>query len=140
MIDLLANLTPDAAVLLLTLGLTLIAVELNRPGSILPGALGLLLSLLAAAILLHHHPRLAALALLIASSAALLLQLRLRLPLWAVALSTLVLIAGLLRLFPAAGRPRVHPAAAIPCCLFLAAGTTMLTRLAHRARQNKGLD
>ncbi|HEY5382923.1 MAG TPA: hypothetical protein VIJ65_11765 [Acidobacteriaceae bacterium] len=140
MLSSLANLTPDAAVLLLTLGLALIAFEFNRPGLILPGASGLLLSLLAVAILVHRHPKLAALALLIASSVTLLLQLRLRLPLWAVALSTLALIAGFIRLFPTTSQLHVHPAAAIPCCLFLAAGTTVLTRLARRARQNKGLD
>jgi membrane-bound serine protease (ClpP class) len=140
MIALLSSLTPDAAILLLTLGLALIAVELNRPGAILPGALGLLVTLLAAAKLAHLHPNPAAFALLLAASAVLLLQLRRRLPLWAAALAALAVITGLLWLVPAAGQPPIHPAIAILCGLALGVGTTVLTRLARRARQNKGLD
>ena len=57
MLPLFSTLSPDAAALILTVSLALIAFELNRPGSILPGALGLLLSLLATASLAQHHPR-----------------------------------------------------------------------------------
>jgi membrane-bound ClpP family serine protease len=136
----LSSLSPDAALLLLTLGIALIALELNRPGSILPGTAGLLLTLLAGAGLLHRHPRPAGLALTVAASGALLVPLRLPLPLWALAVTTLSLIAGLLLLFPAGQQPSLRMSVAIGCGLFTGIGTTVLTRIARRARRNKGLD
>jgi membrane-bound serine protease (ClpP class) len=135
MIALLSSLTPDTAVLLFSLGLVLIAVELNRPGAILPGALGLLVALLACARLAHDHPRPLAIGLLFAAAAILLLQSRRSLPFWIPCLGTLAGIAGFARIVPG-----IHLATAILCGLVLAAGTTVLTRIAHRARQNKGLD
>ncbi len=45
----LSHLSPDAALLVLTLGLLLIYVELNRPGWIVSGAVGLLAVLFAVA-------------------------------------------------------------------------------------------
>ncbi len=69
----LAALSPNAAVMLLTVGIALIAVELNRPGWILPGTLGVLLALLAAASVLQHRPRAAPALTLIGCMAVLLL-------------------------------------------------------------------
>lgn len=134
MLPLLSALSPNAAVLILTLGLALITVELNRPGIILPGALGLLLALLSFAAILHDRPQPLALALLFCSAAILLLQLRRDVPLWIVSLATSAAVVGFALL------AHVMLIVAILCGLLLGAGTTLLTRIARRARQNKGLD
>jgi membrane-bound ClpP family serine protease len=134
MLPLLSALPPNAAVLLLTLGLTLIAIELNRPGMVLPGTLGLLIVLLSFAAILREHPQPMALALLFASATILLSQLRCSVRLWIVCLGTAAGIAGFAFL------PRVGWFIAALCGLLLGAGTTLLTRIARRARQNKGLD
>jgi membrane-bound serine protease (ClpP class) len=140
MLPLLSTLSPNAAVLSLTLGIALIALELNRPGSIVPGALGLLLSLLAAASLAEHHPRPVPVFEGIVSTTLLLLQARRRLP-WIIPLSaTILLILSMCTLLPPTAEPGISPWAALACGLILGAGTTVLTRIAHRARQNKGLD
>jgi membrane-bound serine protease (ClpP class) len=135
MITLLSSLTPDTAVLLLSLGLVLIAVELNRPGAILPGALGLLVALLACASLAHDHPDPLAIGLLVSAAGILLLQSHCGIPLWVSCLATAAGIVGFARIVPG-----IHLATAILCGLTLGVGTTLLTRIAHRARRNKGLD
>jgi membrane-bound ClpP family serine protease len=134
MLPLLASLSPDAAVLLLTVGIALIAVELNRPGWIVPGALGVLATLLAAAAILDQHPSALAISLLFAAAAVLLLQLRRALPLW------IALFAGAAGVIALALLPGVRLPVAICCGLALTIGTTVLTRIARRARKNKGLD
>jgi membrane-bound ClpP family serine protease len=140
MLPLLATLSPNAAVLIFTVGVALIAVELNRPGSILPGAAGLLLTLLAAASLWPRHPNAEAFLQIILSMAVLLLQTR-RTLLWLLPLSaTILLIYSIARLLPPTAEPGISPWIAILCGLFLGAGTTVLTRIARRASQNKGLD
>ena len=140
MLPLLTALSPNAGVLILTAGLALIALELNRPGSILPGALGLLLTLLAAASLEQYHPRTEPVLQFIASMALLLLQAR-RTLLWILpASATILLILSMGRLLPQTVQPAISPWAALLCGLFLGAGITVLTRIARRARQNKGLD
>jgi membrane-bound serine protease (ClpP class) len=140
MLPLLSTLSPNIAVLLLTLGFALIALELNRPGLILPGAAGLLLALLSIASLLRFHPSAEALLEIVASMALLLLQFR-RTALWIVACSaTIVLTLGLVSLLPPTAGLEVSPWIAVPCGLFLGVGITVLTRIARRARQNKGLD
>ncbi len=140
MLPLLSTLSPDAAVLILTAGVALIAFELNRPGSILPGTLGLLLSLLAAASLAQHHPRPWLVLLFIASMAALLLQAR-RPLLWIIpAIATILLILSMDTLLPPTVQPEISVWVALLCGLLLGTGTTVLTRIARRARQNKGLD
>jgi membrane-bound ClpP family serine protease len=135
MITLLANLTPDAAIIILTLGLALIALEVNRPGLVLPGAIGLLLTLLSCAVLVHDKPDPLSIGLFVSAAGILLLQLRCRVPLWILCLGAIAGVVGLARILPG-----IHPATALVCGLLLAVGTTVLTRLAHRARQNKGLD
>lgn len=135
MIPFLANLTPDTAIIILILGLALMAVELNRPGTILPGALGLLLTLLSCAVLAHDKPDPLSIGLLLSAAGILLLQSRCRVAIWILCLGTIAGTVGLAHILPG-----IHLAVAIPCGLLLTAGTTALTRLAHRARQNKGLD
>ena len=129
--------SPDAAVATLSLGILLLYVELNRPGRIVPGAIGLLLTLLAAAPLLTNHRNPNAIILLIAAAAFLSLGLRRESNPWIAAAATLNLIVGfgLLRASPA-----VHPLVAIVCGTILGVGTYLLTRIARRARTNKGLD
>jgi membrane-bound serine protease (ClpP class) len=140
MLPLLTALSPNAAILILTAGLALIALELNRPGSILPGALGLLLALLASASLAERHPRPEPVVQFIASIALLLLQAR-RPLLWIIpASATILLILAMGTLLPPTVQPGINPWLALVCGLFLAAGTTVLTRIAFRARRNKGLD
>lgn len=134
MLPLLSILSPNAAIVILTLGLALIAIELNRPGSVLPGALGLLLTLLCSAALLHRGPQPLAFALLFAGATVLLLQLRWNIRLWTVCLAAAAATVGFALL------PGVTLPVAILCGVLLSGGTTILTRIAHRARQNKGLD
>jgi membrane-bound ClpP family serine protease len=140
MLPLLTALSPNDTVLILTTGLALIALELNRPGSILFGALGLLLSLLAAATLAQHHPRLEPVLQFIGSIALLLLQAR-RPLLWIIpASATILLIFSIGTLLPPTVQPGISPWVALLCGLVLGVGITLLTRIARRARENKGLD
>jgi membrane-bound serine protease (ClpP class) len=134
MLPLLVTLSPDAAVLLLTLGIALVAVELNRPGWIVPGALGLLAILLAAAATVHRWPSALAILLLLVAAVILLLQLRVVVRFWTVLLGGAAGVCGLALL------PGVSLPVAICCGLGLTMGTTVLTRIARRARKNKGLD
>jgi membrane-bound ClpP family serine protease len=136
----LLHLSPDACLLLFTLGVALIYLELNRPGSILPGALGLLLALLAIAPLLHQQLSPAAVFILALGVALLALGLRRTTHFFLGALATFFLLLGFLQLVPTPPDQRIHPAAAVPCALLLGFGTFYLTRIARRARLNKGLD
>ncbi|MES2390407.1 MAG: hypothetical protein V4555_02115 [Acidobacteriota bacterium] len=131
-------LTPDATLALLTLGYALICLELNRPGSILPGAAGLLCALYALASFAQFP--LSAPAVVLILTACLLLFLGLRRTVHPIvsAAATLALILGFARLIPT--EPRVHPTPALVSGLFIGAGTSILTRIARRARTNKGLD
>lgn len=140
MLPLLSSLSPNTAVLILTAGLALIAFELNRPGSILPGTFGLLLSLLAAASLGQHHPRPEAVAEAVFCVALLLLQSRHELSLVVVFCAAAALIVAVDRLIPAVPGPGISAWAAILSSVVISAGTTVLTRIARRARRNKGLD
>jgi membrane-bound serine protease (ClpP class) len=141
MLPLLATLSPNAAVLILTLGLTLIALELNRPGSILPGAIGLLLTLLAAASLATRHPQRKAVVWIVAFLVLLMLGTRgKRESLVFGAAITAGLIFSICGLLPAVPGQRVSTWAAVLSGLILGAGTLVLTGIARRARQNKGLD
>ena len=133
----LTHLSPDPALVLLTFGLLLIYLELNRPGWILPGALGLLLSLLAIASLLRLDLRWPAVLLIGTAIALLSISLiRATHPLVAAA-ATLALILGFARLTSGPGDLRVHAITASICGLILGAGTSVLTAIARRARTNK---
>jgi membrane-bound serine protease (ClpP class) len=133
----LTHLSPDAAVMLLTFGLFLIYLELNRPGWILPGALGLLLSLLALASLLRLDLRLPAILLIATAIALLALNLIRALHALVAAAATLALILGFARLTNGPGDVRVHAATATFCGLLLGVATSVLTAMARRARTNK---
>ena len=134
------HLSPDAAVLCLTLGLLLVYLELNRPGLIVPGAIGLLIVLLAIAMLLPLHLRAIGVALLAGATGLLLFGLVRQTPLLLAVTATLALIFGFLNLVRKDDGPHVHALTATVCGLVLGAGTSLLTHVARRARANKGLD
>jgi membrane-bound ClpP family serine protease len=140
MLPLLATLSPNAAMLLLALGIALIALELNRPGSIVPGAFGLLLALLAAGSLLLRHPRPLATVGFIVCSGLLLIQARKHLSWFIAAVATIFLILSIAMLLPSIPGREINAWVAVTSGLALGAGITVLTRIARRARQNKGLD
>jgi membrane-bound serine protease (ClpP class) len=131
--------SPSAAVLLLTAGTLLVYLELNRPGFILPGALGLLSCLLAMYALARgpFHP--IALVLLLSAIALLSVDLVRPTPIPVAVAATLALILGLRGLLPNPGQP-LALAVAVGCGLVLGISTSVLTRIARRARANKGLD
>jgi membrane-bound ClpP family serine protease len=138
MSPLLTSLSPNAALMIFTLGLALLAVEINRPGRILPGALGLLLALLASAGLYARHPSAEAALEIAACLALMLFRERIRLHSLIAGLATIPLILAIAHLIPPS--PGISPWIAILCGLILGAGTLVLTAIARRARQNKGLD
>lgn len=144
MLPLLSTLSPNAAILILTLGLVLIAVEINRPGWILPGAVGLLLALLASASLYSRHPSAEAALEIAACVALMLFRDRIRLHWLVAALATIPLILAIAHLIPPIPgqgiTPEISPLISAVCGLILGAGTIVLTAIARRARQNKGLD
>lgn len=135
----LATLTPDRALLLLTTCVLLIYVELNRPGWIFPGAVGLLGSLLALKSILRLDLKLAAVALVCGGVALLLLGVRRNTPLVVAIAATLSLCLGFDHLI-APSNLQVHGSVAVGCGVILGASTWILTRIARRARTNKGLD
>ncbi len=127
--------TPDHALLLLTVGVLLIYLELNRPGWIVPGALGLLATLLALAALGRSGVQPVAAVLCLTAVALLAISLRKPVPFAVTAAATLALTLGLAQL-----NPSIHALIAVPSGLLLGVGTSVLTRIARRARVNKGLD
>jgi membrane-bound ClpP family serine protease len=133
----LTHLSPDAAVVTLTLGVILIYVELNRPGWVLPGAVGLLLSLLSIASLLRFELRAPAILLLTSASALLMLNLLRPIHSLVTLAATAALILGFGCLVRGPGDLHVHALTAAICGLILGAGTSLLTRIARRARRNK---
>lgn len=141
MIPLLTTLSPNAAVLFLMFGLVLIVLEVNRPGLILPGSIGLLLALLATASLASRHPSTQA----VLWTAFFAIVLVIPTGNWKVGwLLDAAITAGLIMsigdLLPQGSGPTVNTWTAISSGLLFGAGTTVLTRIARRARQNKGLD
>jgi membrane-bound serine protease (ClpP class) len=136
----LLHLSPNASLLLFTLGIGLIYIELNRPGSILPGAVGLLLALLAVAPLLHQQLSSLAVLSVMLGVALLARGLRRTTHVSLVSFATLCLLFGFLHLIAGPLDQRIHATVALPCALILGVGTAYLTRIAHRARLNKGLD
>ncbi len=133
----LTHLSPDAALLLFTGGLLLIYLELNRPGWIIPGAAGLLLTLLSVASLLRFPVRIPAVILLLTASAVFALNLLRRTHALIAALATFALTLSFLYLVPGPVALRIHPATAISCGLVLGAATSLLTAIARRARTSK---
>lgn len=136
----LAHLSPDAAVLLFTAGVALIALELNRPGWIVPGALGLTAVLTAVASLSHQQLAPTGVALALAGLLVLLVGFRKTLPLPAAAIAAGALVMGAFRLLSPGESPPLHSAVSIPCAVVLGVGMIWLARIARRARRAKGLD
>jgi membrane-bound serine protease (ClpP class) len=134
------HLTPDANLILFTLGLLLIYIELNRPGAILPGALGLTVALLSVASLSRFGLQGSGLVLVGTASALLLLDLFRRTPVVVAIAATLALCLGFGHIVAGPVHTRVQSLTAAACGIVLGAGTSVLTRLARRARANKALD
>jgi membrane-bound serine protease (ClpP class) len=132
-------LSPGAAVLLLTGGTLLIYLELNRPGAIVPGALGLLACLLALNRLVRLPLNPFALTLLLSAVALLSLDLVRPTPIPVAVAATLALVLGLRGLLSNPDQP-LAISVAVGCGLVLGITTSLLTRIARRARANKGLD
>jgi membrane-bound serine protease (ClpP class) len=137
MLERLAHLGPDAALLVLTVGVLLIYVELNRPGWVVPGAVGLTATLFGVASLARAGVNPGA-AVLVGTAVVLLgLGLRRRTPAVVDVGATLALVLGFLYLVRDAG---IQSGVAAGCGIFLGGATSILTRIARRARSNKGLD
>jgi membrane-bound serine protease (ClpP class) len=134
------SLNPDVAIVLLTVGLLLVYMELNSPGAVLPGALGLTLTLIAAGSLFRNGPGATGLVLVVTGAALLLLDLLRPTPPMVAAAATLSLIGGLYRLPSEPGSTWLHAVIALVCGLVLGIGTAALTRIARRARANKAVD
>ena len=131
----LLHLTPNLALFTATAGICLIFLELNRPGLILPGALGLLLALCAIAALLRYQFTSWAVLLLITSAALLAVNLYRLLPLWVVMAITVALIVSLRFLV----NPHPGMAMALTCGTLLGVLAAALSRIALRARQAKAI-
>lgn len=139
-VDAIQHVSGDAALVLVTLGVLLIYVELNRPGWIVSGSAGLLCVLLGVAALARWELNPAAVGLVAIAIALLLLDLARRLQVTVSLAATLALVLGFAHLVLAPAAGRIHTATAVGCGLTLGAGTSILTRIARRARTNKGLD
>jgi membrane-bound serine protease (ClpP class) len=129
---------PNLAVLILLAGALLIYMEFNTPGTIIPGALGTLLVLLALFSLNLLPVRYTSLALIV--GAIILMVLEAKFPSHGIlaATGTIALVLGTLTLV--AGpipEMRVQLATAIATGLAFGLITTFLVRIAWRARQNK---
>ena len=134
------HLHPDHALVLFTLGVLLIYVELNRPGWVAPGSVGLLCVLFAVAALLQTELNPAAGVLMLTGVALLALGLMRRTNVVVAVAATIALVLGFDRLVAGPGRLHLHATTAGVCGVVLGAGTFVLTRIARRARTNKALD
>ncbi len=129
--------SPDATVLTLVAGILLIYVECNRPGAIVPGCLGALLTLLSIGALARMPLRPSALALVAVGCVLLLAELVLPARNAFAAAGTSLFILGLKSLLQPFAANRVHTPTAIAAGGILAAATLWLARIALRARRNK---
>jgi membrane-bound serine protease (ClpP class) len=136
----LAHLPPDAALVVFTGGLLMIYVELNRPGWIAPGAVGLIGTLFAIASLARMELSPGAIALVSTAIALLVLDLLRRTQGIVAIAATLALVLGFGHLVAGPVGMRIHIATAVVCGLVLGGCTSILARIARRARANKGLD
>ena len=135
-----AHLAPDDAVLLGALGVCLGFVECNRPGRIVPGALGLRLFLFASASLLPLGVRGVAVLFLASSAAVLAANLWRMLPTALLLAAVLGLIAGLRFLVPAGAADHVHTVTAVLAGTVVGTPGAALSRIAFCARRSKALD
>ena len=131
---------PDLAVLLLLAGILLVYAEFNLPGTIVPGALGALLVMLALFGLNLLPVRHAAVALLCAGLILLLAELKIPSHGIVALTGTAALVVGLATLVDAPiGEMRVHVATAIAVGVGLGAVSLWLAWIALLARRNKFL-
>lgn len=131
---------PDLAVLVLILGALLIYLEFNTPGTIIPGALGTLLLVLALFALNLLPVRYTSVMLIVAAFVLLLLEAKFTSHGILAGAGILCLIFGTLTLV--AGpipQLRVHLATAVSTGVAFGLVTTFLVRIAWRARRNKTL-
>lgn len=132
---------PDAALLTLLAGVLLVYWECNRPGFILPGCIGALLSLLAANAFAHMPLRPPGIILAVSGFALVVCQIflpvRKLLAAAGTVAATAALIAGLATCVQPSASARVHLPTAFATGLCLAAASLWLARIALRARRNK---
>jgi membrane-bound ClpP family serine protease len=136
----LTAMTPDSAVLTLTMGVGLIYYELNRPGTILAGAMGLLGFLLGVAVLVSRGVTLVGATLILVGTLLLAADLIRPMPVVTAFFGTVALVVGLWKLPTHSCCSSIHLPVAAGCGVILGVGTSLLTRIARRARTNKGLD
>lgn len=137
----LGSLSPDATLLLMTLGVLLIFLELNRPGSILPGVTGLLCVLLAVAALAKAPLQLWAVGLLCLAVTLLAANLWKELPAFLLATATLMIAVGFHSLVaPERGSgEKVSLWVATSCGGIIGGAAAVLSRIALRARRAKAV-
>jgi membrane-bound ClpP family serine protease len=135
--QLLNQMSADDAVLLLTAGVGLVYLELNRPGRVVPGALGLLATLLALASMGRDGVGVEGILLILAGATVLAADLVRPTPILFAIAATAALCVGLRSATAHGIRTPASWPVAIGCGLLLGAGTSVLTRLARRARVNK---
>jgi membrane-bound serine protease (ClpP class) len=129
---------PNLALLILVVGALLIYLEFNTPGTIIPGALGTLLVLLALFALNLLPVRYTAVLLILAAFALLLLEAKFASHGVLASVGILSLIFGALTLVDApVPELRVHAATAIAMGFAFGLITVFLVRLAIRARRRK---
>jgi membrane-bound ClpP family serine protease len=112
-------------------------VELNRPGWVIPGAVGLLATLFAIASVGRLGVSVGGVALLGTGVGLLALDLVRRTPVVVSGAATLAVVLGFRELVVGV---KVRTTTAVVCGVILGVGTAILTRVARRARTNKGLD
>jgi membrane-bound serine protease (ClpP class) len=134
---LVAGLSLDAALILLTLGIALIYYELNRPGTIVPGCVGLVTALLSLSVLGRHGFNPVGATLILSAVALLTLSLVRPTPMLLSFAATVALIFGLRWLPSYSCCESIHTSVAVTCGLSLGMGTWVLAGIALRARTNK---
>lgn len=134
-----ASVGPNGAVLIATAGVLLIFLELNRPGLVLPGALGLLAVLFAAATISRNPLQGWALALIALASATLLSNVWLKVPRWLLATGALAMAVGLHFLLRASLTGEVTWPVACVSALLIGVPGSLLSRVALRARRAKAV-
>lgn len=131
---------PDLAVLMLVIGGLLIYLEFNAPGTIVPGALGTLLVLLALFALNLLPVHYTAVMLLLAAAVLLVLEIKFTSHGVLALAGIICLVIGMMTLVDGpVPEMRVHAGTAIAAGIAFGIITVFLLRLAVRARRNKSM-
>jgi membrane-bound serine protease (ClpP class) len=131
---------PDLSVLMLVIGGLLIYLEFNAPGTIVPGALGTLLVLLALFALNLLPVHYTAVMLLLAAAVLLVLEVKFASHGVLALAGIICLVIGMMTLVAGpVPEMRVHPGTAIAAGIAFGIITVILLRLAVRARRNKSM-